>query len=93
MAANPGNGFMPPLVKLLALILFHLWLEATVGMSDLVELRRAAPHTDRQASEIGAAGRRGLHQLGPVHRHAKDVGLELHQEIVPRGAAVNPKLG
>ena len=33
----------------------------------------------------------GLYQIGPFHRHAKQVGLELHQPVIRAGPAVHPE--
>ena len=50
------------------------------------------PVADREPGEIAGAERRGLEHLGPHDRHAEQVGLELHQQVVRRRAAVDAQL-
>ena len=49
--------------------------------------------SDREAGEVGGAQRGRLEHLRAHDGHAQDVRLELHEEIVGGGAAVDAKLG
>ena len=54
------------------------------------ELIRRSPDPECHSGEPGRAERGGLDQVGPLHRHAEHVGLELHQPVVGGGSAVHP---
>jgi hypothetical protein len=56
---------------------------ATAPRSPRVKTRSLSP-----AGQVGRAQRRRFGHLRPHHRHAQQVGLELHQHVVARGAAV-----
>ena len=58
----------------------------------LVDLAAPRPEAGGQPGEVRGAQRRRLGDLGNVHRHAEDVGLELHEEVVGGGAAVAAEL-
>ena len=45
-----------------------------------------------EAGQVGGAEGRRLRHRGADHRHAEEVGLELHQQVVARGAAVHAQL-
>ena len=51
------------------------------------------PQADAEAGERRGAEGRGLGIRRPQHRHAQQVGLELQQQIVARGATVDAQLG
>src|SRR5438552_10532621 len=55
------------------------------------ELLRRPPHPLSESRERGGAERRGLHDVRTRNGDAEQVGLELHQEVVRRGAAVDRK--
>ncbi len=62
-------------------------LESTPGE----KLRRAGPDAECDAREPRGTERRGLDHVRPLDRDAQHIGLELHQPIVGRGAAVHPE--
>ena len=51
----------------------------------------ARPVADREAGEVGRAEGGRLGDDRPLDRHAEEVGLELEQQVVGRGAAVDPE--
>ena len=50
------------------------------------------PEADRQPGEVRGAERRRLGHLRPHDRHAEQVGLKLHQQLLAGGAAVDAQL-
>src|SRR5436189_5744581 len=68
-------------------------LEALLRLPMRGELFARLPQIDREPSEIGGAERGGFQHLGPHHRYAEEIRLELHQEVVRRGAAIYAQLG
>src|SRR5881628_3426155 len=51
-----------------------------------------APHAGAQPGQVGGAQPGRLDDARPQHGDARDVGLELAQEVVDRGAAVHAQL-
>src|SRR5260221_9081105 len=70
-----------PSLRFLAL---HLRLEALRYFPLLRDFLAALPHPPRKAREVSSAERGGLEHFRTHHRHAEQVGLELHQQIVGR---------
>src|SRR5574338_1032876 len=67
-------------------------LEDPVGLPMRRHLVVAAPAAHRQSGEIrGAQGGR-FRDPGPRHRHADEIGLKLHQQVVARSAPIHPQL-
>ena len=58
-------------------------------MPDGAQLVDVLPDAERQAREVRRAEARRLRRVGADDRHVEDVGLELHQEIVLRRAAID----
>ena len=52
-----------------------------------------APYATGESREAGCAERCRLYHRSSFHRHAEQVGLKLHQEVVGGGAAVDAHLG
>src|SRR5262245_1585775 len=50
---------------------------------------RRLPEPDAKAGEIGGTEARRLRHRRPQHVHAEDIGLELTQEVVGGGAAID----
>src|SRR5213075_570686 len=92
---TPGttDGFAPACELAFSFLALHLRLEALLRLPVLRQLVARLPQIDRQAGKVGRAERRGLQHLRPHYRHAEEIGLELHQEIVGRRAAVDAQLG
>src|SRR6266542_3370551 len=87
-----GDGLLPLLVLPIDLGLVHpgapVLVLAPVG-PEVVDL---LPEPDGQARRVGRAERGGLCHGRPDHRHAEDIGLELHQEVVVDHPAVDLQL-
>jgi len=54
-----------------------------------VDFVTVLPEPDRQTSQISRAEGRGFHNFGTNDRHSENVGLELHQQIIRRSAAID----
>ncbi len=52
-----------------------------------------APDPARQSGQVGRAQRRGLDDFRANHRYAQQIGLELHQQVVGAGAAIDSQFG
>ena len=87
-----SQGLGPARPPRRALVGAHARLEPAIDLPRLGELRGRFPEADRQAGQERGAEGGGLDDLGPDDRHAEDVGLELHQQVVGRGAAVHAQL-
>ena len=70
-------------------VALHLRLKAHIALSFRAQRFGAGPEARRQPGEIRRAQRRRLCHPRPHHRNAQHVGLELHQQIVHRRAAVD----
>src|SRR5919197_4331124 len=86
---RPGDGLLPVLEVLVALRGVHLRLPALVLGPVVADVVLAGPEPGRQTGRVGGAERRGLGHRGPDDRHAEDVGLELHEQVVADHAAID----
>src|SRR5690606_26316759 len=66
--------------------------EALVLAPQPGDLVLVAPEPHGQARQVGGAQRGRLEHLRADDRDARDVGLELHEEVVAGGTAVDPQL-
>ena len=64
-------------------------LKAPVDLPLQRDFLLVLPEADGEPGEIGGAERGGFRDARPHHRHAEEVGLELHQQIVGARAAVH----
>src|SRR5215211_7763163 len=85
---GPRHGLLPELVVLVALAGVHRGLPALVLLPVLAQVLLLRPESGRQAGRVGGAERRRLRHLRADHRHAEQVGLELHEQLVLDHAAV-----
>ena len=69
----------------------HRGLEPAVE-PPLRAISSTSPEADGEPGEVRRAEGGGLRDRGPHDRHAEQVGLELHQQVVGRGAAVDAQL-
>lgn len=51
------------------------------------------PESHRETGEHGCPQRRGFHDRGADDAHTREIGLELHQQAVGHGTAVDAHLG
>src|SRR3954465_399782 len=86
---GPRDGLLPVLEVLVALALVHLGLPALVLLPVLAQVLLLGPEAGREARGVRGAQRRGLRHDGPDDRHAEQVGLELHEQLVLHHAAVD----
>src|SRR5712691_11041152 len=86
----PGAFQRPPPFSrpLLGLLALHLRLEALRDFPLSRDFLAALPHAGGQARQIRRAERRGLENPRTHDGDAEQVRLELHEEVVRRGAAV-----
>src|SRR6266566_543078 len=73
---------LPASVEPVALAGAHLRLEGAVNGPVLCDLLRAAPETNSDTREVSGTKRCCLRYLWSLDRYAKDVGLELHQQVI-----------
>ena len=86
------TAFSQPARRARGLVARHRGLEAAVDAPVRADLGRVLPEADGEAGEVrGAEGRR-LEDLGPHDGDAEEVRLELHEEVVRGGAAVDAQL-
>src|SRR4051794_31167726 len=86
---GPRDGPLPVLEVLVALVGVHLRLPALVLGPVVADVVLAGPEPGRQAGRVGGAERRRLGHRRTDHRHAEQVGLELHEQVVADHAAVD----
>ena len=70
----------------------HRRLEAAIDLPLAGDLVGRRPEADGEAREIRGAERRRFGDRRPDDRDAEQVGLELHQRVVGRRAAVDAQL-
>ena len=75
------------------LVAGHRRFEHALHLPVAGHLGGASVHPASEAGEIGGAQRGGFGDPGTHHRNAQQVGLELHQQVVGAGAAIDPQLG
>src|SRR5579863_10283636 len=80
--ARASDGALPAGVELLALGLAHRGAEFVVQRPLARELRLTAPEAGGKPRQIRGAQRGRLRDLRALHRHAQDISLELHQQVV-----------
>lgn len=90
MAKELGSfdGLLPAAVDPVGLLLGHQWGKLITDLGELPQLVLVLPEVDGQPGQKGSAQRRRLLHGGPFDRYLQDIGLELHQEVVPRGPTV-----
>ena len=66
-----------------------LGLEGAIFLPGLLDLSTIFPKTSRQASEVSRAEGSGFHDFGPDDWDAENVRLELHEQIVAGGPAID----
>src|SRR5438309_11638992 len=86
---STGDGFFPAGDVLADLAVGHGRFEVAVGDPDALDVVDAAPEADADAGEEGGAEDGGVDHLRADELHAEDVGLELHEEVVGGGTAVD----
>src|SRR5713226_1584188 len=84
-----SDGSLPASIELFALIGTHVRLECAVNRPMLSYFLLAAPETNREAGEVSGPKSRRLSNLWPLYRHAKDIRLELHEQIVDNSTTIN----
>src|SRR5690606_30394146 len=89
---GPLDGLGPTSAQRGALAVAHARLEARALAPQRLDLVLAAPQAYRQPGEVGGAKRGGLGDLGAHHGDADEVGLDLHEGVVARGAPVDAQL-
>src|SRR5882762_11532199 len=85
---RPLERTLPLLDPLLRFLALHLRLEAFRDSPLFRDFLAALPHSGGQASEIRRPQGRRLQHSRTNDRHAEQVCLELHEEVVRRGATV-----
>src|SRR2546430_17491853 len=76
------NSALPISIKLLALIRAHLRLKGAINGPMLSYFLLAAPKASRQASKVGSSQGGRLSNLWPLHRHAENISLGLHEQVI-----------
>src|SRR5262249_17913142 len=66
-------------------------LEAPLEGPAPAHLLSRAPDTGPESGQVCGAARGRLDDAPPQHRHAQEIGLELAEEVVRSGAAVDPE--
>src|SRR5215208_322895 len=96
---GPGDGFLPPAVEPLPLLLIHLRLVAAPEPPPALELLLVTPEASREPREVSGAKSGSLQGLGHLYGRPQDVGLELHHPAVgcrptvgPEGGDVDPRI-
>src|SRR5207302_4620934 len=79
--------------QLRRLIARHGRREATIDLAVGGDLFDIAPVSDCKPGEIRRAQGCRFEYFRSDHRDAEQIGLELHQQIVGRGAAIDAKFG
>ena len=80
---------MPARQVLLAALGGHVGKEGLNDLGVLLQLLQILPIADGKARQIRNADCRGLHRLALQHGDIQQVGLELHDELVARGTAID----
>ena len=75
----------------LRLIPIHLRLEAPLRFPPSGNLRATLYYSRGQRCEIGGSQSGGFGDRGPDYRHAQQVRLKLHHQIVGRGSTIYPQ--
>src|SRR5581483_3407619 len=89
LPSRPRHRLFPPFIQTLALALLHLRLEAFFLLPLRGDLFLILPEADGQPGQVSRAERRRFSYDRAHDGDAKDVGLELAEEVVVRRAAVN----
>src|SRR5574341_1815830 len=91
--SDDGSGHLdrpPPLGEVgRPLLERHPRLEAPGHLPGPADLVAPLPDPRRQAGQEGRAQRGGFDHARAHHRYLKEVGLELHEQVVARGAPVH----
>ena len=64
-------------------------MECLDDLGVLLQLLQILPIPNREARQIRGTDRRGLHRLALQHGDIQQIGLELHDELVARGTAID----
>src|SRR3989440_2267293 len=88
-AAGPLDGLLPLGPSLGSLLVAPARLPGAVHLPVLSQFVQASPEAHRETGGVGRPERGGLTDRRTHERRPKDVGLELHQEVVHDHAAVD----
>src|SRR5260221_11744749 len=69
-----------------------LRLEGAIFLPGFLDISTIFPKTGRQASQVSRAESSGFHDFGPDDWDAENVRLELHEQVVARGTAIDAQL-
>src|SRR5580658_2226249 len=83
------HGIFPLCAAPIALFGFHERGEALVAATPGAKIVGTGPESGGEAGEISRAQRGGLRDLRADDGDAEDIGLELHEQIVDGGAAID----
>src|SRR5688572_12184119 len=86
------DGFAPARHQRLCCRAIDARLEAALGLPVLGKGFARFPQVHREAGKVGGAKGRRLENSRPHHRRAEQIGLELHEQVVRRGAAIHAQL-
>src|SRR2546423_14896214 len=76
------NSALPISIKLFSLIRAHSRLKGAINGPMLSYFLLAAPKASRQASKVGSSQGGRLSNLWPLHRHAENISLGLHEQVI-----------
>src|SRR5690606_36549474 len=92
LALGAADGVGPSVDAELALGVRDGRLEALVDLPAVADVLAAIPESAADTGKIGRAKHGGLDILGSDDRDTEHIGLDLHQEVVGGGTAIDPKL-
>ena len=83
------DGIGPALIEFGSGVCIHHRFEGSVDIPVIDDVLLVVPEADFETGEIGSAFGCGFDDGRTVDRHAEDIRLELHQEVVVASAAVD----
>ena len=84
-------GFLPISIEGFALISTEGWLEGAVNSPQFGEFFLTGPEANGETCEVSSTKSSCFCDFRPLHGHAKNICLELHEQVVYGGAAVDPQ--
>src|SRR6185312_2840020 len=85
------DGALPPRPHFAALLWIHPWFKSRITLAFRLQVLRARPEANGKTGKVCGSECRGFGYERTDDRDAKQICLELHHQIVNRGATVHAK--
>src|SRR5438105_3237161 len=83
------DSFLPICIKCITLIGTHVGLKGTVNGPLLGNFLWTTPEADSETGKICSTEGGGLSNFWSLYQHTKNIGLELHKQVIDDSTAID----